>query len=145
MTIGRLASAASVGIETIRYYQRRGLIEMPPATGGYRNYGEAHAERLLFIRRAQSVGFTLEEIAELLRLNDTRDHRLARRLAEEKIADIGTRIAHLEAMVAALRHLVDTCHHGGEDMPCPIIRMALKSTGEGRGGPPPQRQRASGT
>lgn len=126
MTIAGLARSGSVGVETIRYYQRRGLIEVPAATAGYRNYGAAHAERLRFIRRAQSVGFTLEEIAELLRLNDTRDHRLARRLAEEKMADIATRIAHLESMVAALRHLVCACREGGEDMPCPIIRMALE-------------------
>jgi len=126
MTIGGLAKAGSVGVETIRYYQRRGLIEVPQAAAGYRNYGAAHAERLRFIRRAQSIGFTLDEIAELLRLNDTSDHKLARRLAEKKIADIGTRIAHLEFMAMALQHLVDACCHGGEDMPCPIIRMALE-------------------
>lgn len=135
MTIGRLAKAAGVGVETIRYYQRRGLIEQPRAESGYRSYGPHHLERLHFIRRAQSIGFSLEEIAELLRLNDTRDHELARRLAEQKIAAIDTRIAHLEAMAAALRNLVCTCHDGGTGMPCPIIRMSLGAEAAPRSDP----------
>lgn len=130
MTVARLAEAGDVGVESIRYYQRRGLIEVPSAASGYRHYNAAHVERLRFIRRAQSVGFALDEIGELLRLNDMRDHKVARHLAEGKIADIETRIAHLESMVAALRHLVGTCHHAGEDMPCPIIRMALNQESE---------------
>ncbi len=125
MTIGVLAKTAGVGVETVRYYQRRGLLDEPRAQDGYRTYGPSHIERLRFIRRAQSAGFSLEDIAELLRLNDTRDHLLARQLAEHKLADIATRIAHLEAMAAALRHLLGACHHGGEHMPCPIIRMSL--------------------
>ena len=126
VTIGGLAKAARVGVETIRYYQRRGLLEVPQTAGGYRGYGAAHVERLHFISRAKSVGFTLDEVAELLQLNDMSDRKRARRLAEEKIADMGTRIDHLESMVAALRHLVDACRHGAKDMPCPIIRMALE-------------------
>lgn len=125
MTIGALAKASGVGVETIRYYQRRLLIESPPAQTGYRSYGPEHAERLLFIRRAQSVGFSLDEIEELLRLNDASDHQSARTLAERKIADIEVRIDHLNSMAAALKHLVCTCRAGGDDMPCPIIRMAL--------------------
>jgi MerR family mercuric resistance operon transcriptional regulator len=126
MTIGRLASAVGTGVETIRYYQRRGLIEVPRAIGGYRSYGRSHVERLRFIRRAQSIGFSLEEITELLQLNDSRDHLRARALAAAKITDIEQRIAHLQSMATALRHLVCTCEDGGEDMPCPIIRMALE-------------------
>ncbi|MBK7024348.1 MAG: MerR family DNA-binding protein [Sulfuritalea sp.] len=126
-TIGKLAKNAGVGVETVRYYQRRGLLAEPPAVAGYRRYDAIHLERLSFIRRAQGVGFTLEEIGELLTLNDTRDHRLARSLASEKIQSIEARIEQLGKVADALRHLVRECECGGQDMPCPIIRMALAS------------------
>jgi len=126
-TIGKLAKDAGVGVETVRYYQRRGLLAEPPAVAGYRRYDAIHLERLSFIRRAQGVGFTLEEIGELLTLNDTRDHRLARSLASEKIRSIEARIEQLGKVADALRHLVRECECGGQDMPCPIIRMALAS------------------
>ena len=123
LTIGALAAAAGVGVEAVRYYQRRGLLETPKAAAGYRRYGEPHLERLRFIKRAQAVGFTLDEVAELLSLNDSRDHRIARALASEKILDIEGRIAQLGRMADALRHLVRECEHGGQGMPCPIINM----------------------
>jgi len=126
-TIGKLAKNAGVGVETVRYYQRRGLLAEPPAVAGYRRYDAIHLERLSFIKRAQGVGFTLEEIGELLTLNDTRDHRLARSLASEKIQSIEARIEQLAKVADALRHLVRECECGGQDMPCPIIRMALAS------------------
>ncbi|OHC63846.1 MAG: hypothetical protein A2045_03070 [Rhodocyclales bacterium GWA2_65_20] len=109
----------------MRYYERRKLLVQPPAAAGYRRYGAPHLERLSFIKRAQGVGFTLEEIAELLTLNDTRDHHLARSLASEKIRQIETRIEQLGKVADALRHLVHECECGGQEMPCPIIRMAL--------------------
>jgi MerR family mercuric resistance operon transcriptional regulator len=93
--------------------------------GGYRRYDANHLERLNFIKRAQGVGFTLEEIGELMTLNDTRDHRLARGLASEKIRSIEARIDQLAKVADALRHLVRECECGGQEMPCPIIRMAL--------------------
>ena len=124
-TIGKLAQNAGVGVETVRYYQRRGLLAEPPAMGGYRRYDANHLERLNFIKRAQGVGFTLEEIGELMTLNDTRDHRLARSLASEKIRSIEARIEQLAKVADALRHLVRECECGGQEMPCPIIRMAL--------------------
>lgn len=124
-TIGRLARAAGVGIEAIRYYQRRSLLSTPAVDEGYRHYDRNHLERLRFIKRAQSVGFTLEEIAELLSLNDTRDHRLARRIAQEKLHDVESRIEQLEKVAQALRTLVSACECGGQEMPCPIIRMTL--------------------
>ena len=124
-TIGKLAQSAGVGVETVRYYQRRGLLAEPPAMGGYRRYDANHLERLNFIKRAQGVGFTLEEIGELMTLNDTRDHRLARSLAGEKIRSIEARIEQLAKVADALRHLVRECECGGQEMPCPIIRMAL--------------------
>lgn len=123
LSIGTLASAAGVGVETVRYYQRRALLETPTTANGYRRYGAAHLERLRFIKRAQGVGFTLDEVAELLTLNDARDHRIARALASEKILDIEARIAQLEHMADSLRHLVCQCEQGGQDTPCPIIGM----------------------
>lgn len=125
LTIGKLAAAAEVGVETVRYYQRRGLLETPDGRDGYRHYGPHHVERLRFIKRAQGIGFSLEEIAELIALNDSRDHQLARALAGEKLQDIETRIAQLQQMAGALRQLVHRCECGGQDMPCPIIRMSL--------------------
>ena len=126
-TIGKVGKKAGGGVETVRYYQPRGLLADPPAVAGYRRYDAIHLERLSFIRRAQGVGFTLEEIGELLTLNDTRDHRLARSLASEKIQSIEARIEQLCKVADALRHLVRECECGGQDMPCPIIRMALAS------------------
>jgi len=125
LTIGKLARAAGVGVETVRYYQRRGLLETPADGTSFRHYGGQHLERLQFIKRAQGVGFTLGEVAELLSLNDSRDHRVARKLAREKIRDIEDRIARLGKMAVALRHLAHKCEHGGGAMPCPIIRMTL--------------------
>lgn len=126
LSIGKLAKAADVGVETVRYYQRRGLLETPSEAGGMRRYSDDHVDRLRFIKRAQTVGFTLEEIADLLSLNDNRDHRVARQLATEKIQDIELRITRLGKMADALRQLVHECECGGEDMPCPIIRMSLE-------------------
>ncbi len=126
LTIGKLAKAADVGVETVRYYQRRGLLETPSGRSGYRAYRPAHVERLKFIKRAQSVGFTLNEIVELMSLDDHTDHRVARKLAQEKIRDIETRVAQLEKMAEALRHLVCECEKGRGALPCPIIRMSLE-------------------
>lgn len=123
LTIGKLAAAAGVNVETVRYYERRGLIAQPASSGGYRRYGTEHIERLAFIRRAQGMGFSLDEIVELMQLNDMTDHLQARQLAEGKIATISERIAHLQQMQHALQHLVKTCKPG---KPCPIIDMALE-------------------
>lgn len=125
LTVGALAKAAGVGVETVRYYQRRGLLGVPEGNGSYRRYGSDHLERLQFIRRAQAIGFTLKETAELLALNDMRDHRLARSLALEKIDDLVQRIDHLDRMADALRHLVRECERGEGHAACPIIRLAL--------------------
>lgn len=129
LTIGKLAHAAGVGIEAIRFYQRRGLLDTPSTNTGYRTYGDQHVERLRFVKRAQAVGFSLDEIAELLQLNDSRDHQQARALARSKIADIEVRINDLQSIAAALRHLVHKCENGNDGTPCPIIRMALAPAG----------------
>lgn len=134
LTIGKLAAAAGVNVETVRYYERRGLIAQPVSNGGYRRYGTEHLERLAFVRRAQGMGFSLDEIGELMQLNDMTDHLQARRLAEAKIATISERIAHLQQMQHALQHLVKTCKPG---QPCPIIDMALDDApGLSRQSPP---------
>jgi MerR family mercuric resistance operon transcriptional regulator len=119
MKIGDLARAGGVSVETVRFYQRRGLLAEPPRGAGARRYTESDLERLLSIRAAQTAGFTLEEIATLLDL-DQHDRTAARALAEARIAAIDEKIATLRAMRAALKDLVKDCQHGGEG-PCPIL------------------------
>ena len=121
MTIGRLAQAAGVHVETVRYYQRRGLVETPRRPpGGVRRYGDAAVARLRFIRRAQEIGFTLEEIRQLLRLERTPGCRDARTLAAAKLAAVQARIADLSRVRATLRRLVSQCD-AGSARSCPII------------------------
>jgi MerR family transcriptional regulator, mercuric resistance operon regulatory protein len=121
MTIGRLAIAADIHVETIRYYQRRDLLESPRRPpGGVRRYGDAALARLRFIKRAQAIGFTLEEIRELLRLERTPGCREARSLAAAKLAAVQARIADLQGMRSALRRLVAQCD-AGRARSCPII------------------------
>jgi MerR family mercuric resistance operon transcriptional regulator len=125
-TIAGLAQAGGVGVETVRYYQRRGLLEQPPrpdgggSGGGVRRYGEADARRLRFIRAAQAAGFTLEQVAELLALDAGDDHARARGLAVERIAALDARIAELQTARDALKRLARAC---GETTagPCPIL------------------------
>ena len=118
-TIGGLARAGGVGVETVRYYQRRGLLRTPARGDGVRRYGAEDARRLRFIRSAQAAGFTLEQIAELLALDSGRDHARARELARGRIGDLDARIAELTAARAALSSLADACDHA--DGLCPII------------------------
>ena len=120
-TIGGLARAAGVGVETVRYYQRRGLLPEPPRPPGeVRRDGESDLKRLRFVRRAQAAGFTLEEIGELLALDRTDDRARVRDLAAERLAALDSRIAELKRARAALDRLRSTCASGGKG-PCPII------------------------
>jgi MerR family mercuric resistance operon transcriptional regulator len=120
-TNGGLARAAGVGVETVRYYQRRGLLPEPPRPPGeVRRYGESDLKRLRFVRRAQAAGFTLEEIGELLALDRTDDRARVRDLAAERLAALESRIAELKRARAALDRLRSTCASGGKG-PCPII------------------------
>lgn len=126
-TIGALARAADVGVETIRYYQRRGLLPEPSTTrGAYRVYGEDELARLRAIRRAQQLGFSLDEIDGLLALNAERDRQRARAAAQAKIELIDSRIRQLQDMRDALAELVHCCEHTDSPAPCPILR-ALSS------------------
>ncbi|HET9811580.1 MAG TPA: MerR family DNA-binding protein [Sphingomicrobium sp.] len=120
-TIGGLAKTAGVGVETVRYYQRRGLLPEPPRPPGeVRRYGPDDVKRLRFIRRAQAAGFTLDEIGELLALDRTSDRARVRALAGERLAALDSRIAELEQTRAALERLRSTCASGTKG-PCPII------------------------
>ena len=125
MTIAGFARKGGVGVETIRYYQRRGLLKTPARTGAaghggsIRRYGEQDLRRLRFIRKAQSAGFTLEQIAELLVLDATEDRARARALARERIAALNTKIAELEQARDALARLSAEC--AASRGPCPII------------------------
>jgi MerR family mercuric resistance operon transcriptional regulator len=120
MTIARLGAAAGVGVETVRYYQRRGLLAVPPSTGAVRRYDAGDVRRLRFIRRAQAAGFTLEQIRELLALDRTGDRARVRELAAERVAALDARIAELEQSRAALERLRSTCASGRKG-PCPIL------------------------
>jgi MerR family mercuric resistance operon transcriptional regulator len=120
LTIAGLAKAGGVGVETVRYYQRRGLLAEPPRAGAIRRYGGGDLRRLRFIRRAQGAGFTLEEIAELLALDSGHDRARVRILAGERLAALEARIAELEAARTALARLSKACSAGTKG-PCPIL------------------------
>ncbi|MGN6057769.1 MAG: MerR family transcriptional regulator [Sphingomicrobium sp.] len=120
-TIGGLAKAAGVGVETIRYYQRRGLLPEPARPPGeVRRYGEQDVKRLRFIRSAQAAGFTLSEIKELLDLDASDDRARARELAQARVAALDDKIEELRRAREALAGLATACarKRGG---PCPIL------------------------
>lgn len=125
-TIAGLAREGGVGVETVRYYQRRGLLGTPQRTGsrghagGIRRYGDDDIRRLRFIRSAQTAGFKLDEIGELLELDAGEDRHRAHALARERIVALDAKIAELSAARESLRRLADAC--GSTSIgPCPII------------------------
>jgi MerR family mercuric resistance operon transcriptional regulator len=121
MTIGKLAEAAGVNVETIRYYQRRGLLEEPAKPlYGQRRYSLEQAKRVRFIKRAQALGFTLAEVGQLLVLNEARSCKTTRALAAHKLEMIEGKMADLEAVRQALGKLVRQCD-AGDGAKCPII------------------------
>jgi MerR family mercuric resistance operon transcriptional regulator len=120
-TIGGLAKAAGVGVETVRYYQRRGLLPEPPRPQGeVRRYSAEDVRKLKFIRSAQAAGFTLTEIGELLDLSVMDNRPRARELAKSRIAALDERIAELEQARKALAGLAADCAKGNKG-PCPIL------------------------
>jgi MerR family transcriptional regulator, copper efflux regulator len=121
--IGALAKRAGVGIDTVRYYERAGLLA--PRTrlsSGYRRYGQLEVARLRFIRRAQALGFALKEISELLALSAKRDVARVKRSAQAKLADVERRIAELEKVRQGLATLIAACPGHGRAADCPILR-----------------------
>lgn len=119
-TIGKLAAAGGVGIETIRFYQRKGLLEEPTREGGVRRYGSEVLRRLRFIRQAQAAGFTLQEIRELLDLDASEDRARAREFAQARVTALNARIAELKRARDALQRLANECAAGSKG-PCPIL------------------------
>lgn len=122
LTIGRLAEEADVNVETIRYYQRRGLMAEPAKPmGGHRRYDSGAIKRVRFIKRAQVLGFTLDEVGSLLDLDEAGACVETRELAAHKLQVIEDKLADLKAMRKALTALLRQCDTGATQGNCPII------------------------
>ena len=122
MTIGRLAKTAGVNIDTIRYYERNGLIPEPTRRlSGYREYDDTDVSRLRFILRAKDLGFSLAEIGELMSLSAGRDVRGVKRRAEERLSQVEHKIKELQRVRRGLKTLIDACPGHGDLGHCPII------------------------
>lgn len=136
MKIGQVAAQAGVRIDTLRYYERRGLLSEPERReSGYRDYPEEAVRIIRFIKRAQNLGFTLDEIEELLALRGAngKSRRRVRAVAEAKMKDIDERLARLQSMRSALYSLIETCDCGQGTPACPILE-ALDDPPTGRSG-----------
>ncbi len=124
LTSGELAKIAGVNVETLRFYERKGLLPKPPRrVSGYREYPPESVARIRFIKRAKELGFTLREIKELLALRVTRGTTCAdvRERAQDKVLDTQQKIADLQAIEKALKKLVSTCRGRGPANQCPIL------------------------
>jgi MerR family mercuric resistance operon transcriptional regulator len=122
MTIGRFAEAGGVGIETVRFYHRRGLLPLPRAgSGKFREYDADLLQRLRFVRHAQVAGFTLAEIKELLKLNRTQDRTRIRALAKARLTDLDAKVRELRAVMNSLKTLIAHCESAPAGQACPII------------------------
>lgn len=121
-TIGAFAQAAGVGVETIRFYQRKGLLPQPTRPqGGVRRYGAADLARVRFVKTSQRLGFNLDEVAELLRLDDGTQCGEAQALASHKLADVRQKLADLGQIERVLATLVERCAASSGQVSCPII------------------------
>lgn len=126
LTIAGFAREGGVGVETVRYYQRRGLLDTPDrpegsgSAGGFRRYGADDVRRLRFIKSAQAAGFTLEQIGELVALDATNDRARARQLANERVAALDAKIEELKQVRESLDRLARQCGAGSQG-PCPIL------------------------
>lgn len=126
MTISRLAVAAGVNLETVRFYQRSGLIDEPARPyNGYRTYGTEDVRRIRFIKRAQLLGFTLDEIASLLKLEGSQTCASTRDLAAKKLAMVEAKLCDLLAMKTALATMVSRCDSEPTGAGCPIIQALI--------------------
>lgn len=130
MTIGQLAAEAGVNVESVRYYQRRGLLSTPQrAAGTIARYSGAALTRLRFIKRAQALGFSLDDVQSLLALEDGQSCSQARGIAEHKLADVRHRIRALLKLEHALQDLVDRCSVTRRTVSCPLIAALLRADG----------------
>jgi MerR family mercuric resistance operon transcriptional regulator len=126
MRIGQVAKAAQINIETIRFYERKGLIEQPlKPLEGYRDYSKKILEQLLFIKRAKNLGFTLEEVSGLLSMESAKCEEI-QEMATSKLADVRARIADLKRMESVLNQLVLSCKTNPKKTGCPIIETLIK-------------------
>lgn len=122
LTIGALAKAAGVNVETIRYYQNKGLLPKPERPyGSIRHYDRGTVARVNFVKAAQRLGFSLDEIAELLQLEDGTHCEEASRLAEHKLKEVRAKLADLARMESVLTELVGACHTRKGNVSCPLI------------------------
>lgn len=120
-TIGQFAKQVDVTVETIRYYQRQGLLNVPEPDGGVRHYAKHDLRRLKFIRKAQEAGFTLREIKELIGLDSTQDHHRAYQIATARLQELDAKIAEMQQARDSLKRLACSCAAGGESKPCAIL------------------------
>jgi MerR family mercuric resistance operon transcriptional regulator len=127
LKIGQLAKAADISVETIRFYERRGLIPRPiKPVSGFRQYGQPVLQRLHFIKRAKSLGFTLDEIEHLLKLSEAECDD-AQQLAQQKLDQVSIKINHLQRLQLSLEQLLEQCHQRPADAHCPIIETLIDS------------------
>lgn len=120
LPIGKFAQAGGVGVETIRFYQRKGLLKIPPQEGGIRRYDEEDIRQLKFILKAKAAGFTLAEIKELITLDSSDDRHKAFALASSRVIALDKQIAALKRARKSLQQLATECH-SSKSGPCPII------------------------
>ena len=129
LTIGAFAKAAEVNVETIRFYQRKGLLPEPDRPiGGIRRYGPADVDRVRFVKSAQRLGFNLDEVAQLLRLEDGAHCHEAADLAAARLKDVRLRLADLNRMESALSRLVTECSSSQDHVTCPLIASLHRRT-----------------
>lgn len=142
-TIGKAAARAGVGIDTVRFYERTGLLKKAARTrAGYRLYDEDDIARLRFIRRAKLLGFSLQEIAELLALNDGIGLRKSvRAITAQRLKELDSKIKELERMRHTLSKLLGACHGDGPLPGCPIIEALLDEGVTSHACPPSQRNK----
>lgn len=129
-TIGTLAQEAGVNVETVRYYQRRGLVLEPARPlRGIRHYTDEHVRRLRFIKQAQALGFSLDEVGDLLALEDGRHCREVERIAVHKLALVRDRVRQLQRIEKVLSALVGRCHRNTGQVRCPLVASLERADG----------------
>jgi MerR family mercuric resistance operon transcriptional regulator len=121
LTIGKFAASAGVSVETVRFYQRKGLLEVPGSEGGVRRYGTEALRKLKFIRKAQEAGFMLSEIKELIQLDSSQDHERAYQLAMHRLEALEQKISDMQQARDSLKQLASDCACGGKTKPCAIL------------------------